>query len=272
MRHFFVEDGQVTKDRVVIVGPDVNHIRNALRMKPGERIRVSDASGHAWFCRIDALLKDQVVAAVEEEDLCGTEFAHRVVLFQGLPKSGKMEWIVQKAVELGVSAVVPVASKRCVVKLDARKEENKRRRWQAIAESAAKQSGRAVIPQVEPVTDFSGALLQAGKLDLCLIPYECAEELLKAECEDQGSSELQSGHITGQSKKSPMEKTREIIRQIKKGQSVGILIGPEGGFEKSEVEAAMKAGAVPVTLGKRILRTETAGLCILSVLMFWLEE
>ena len=122
------------------------------------------------------------------------------------------------------------------------------------------------------MTDFSGALLQAGKLDLCLIPYECAEELLKAECEDQGSSELQSGHITGQSKKSPMEKTREIIRQIKKGQSVGILIGPEGGFEKSEVEAAMKAGAVPVTLGKRILRTETAGLCILSVLMFWLEE
>lgn len=272
MYHFFVEPSQVHGDQIEILGGDVNHIRNVLRMREGEALLVSDGYGNEYRCRIQDFAECLIQVRVEEKRRVESELSSRITLFQCLPKGDKMELVVQKAVELGVSAVVPVASKRCVVKLDARKEENKRRRWQAIAESAAKQSGRAVIPQVEPVTDFSGALLQAGKLDLCLIPYECAEELLKAECEDQGSSELLSGHITGQSKKSPMEKTREIIRQIKKGQSVGILIGPEGGFEKSEVEAAMKAGAVPVTLGKRILRTETAGLCILSVLMFWLEE
>ena len=164
-----------------------------------------------------------------------------------------MELIIQKAVELGAARVVPVASRRCVVKLDQKKAESKRKRWQAIAESAAKQSGRAVIPEVGPVVSFKEALKDAERLDIRLIPYECADELLTKE---------------GQ---TPMEQTHRLLMDIKRGQSVGIFIGPEGGLEKEEVATAMEAGTRPITLGKRILRTETAGLCILSVLMFQLE-
>ena len=164
-----------------------------------------------------------------------------------------MELIIQKAVELGAARVVPVASRRCVVKLDQKKAESKRKRWQAIAESAAKQSGRAVIPEVGTVVSFKEALKDAESLDVRLIPYECADELLTKE---------------GQ---TPMEQTRRLLMDVKRGQSVGIFIGPEGGLEKEEVATAMEAGTRPITLGKRILRTETAGLCILSVLMFQLE-
>lgn len=173
------------------------------------------------------------------------ELSSRLILYQGLPKGDKMELIVQKAVELGVSRIVPVSLKRCVVKLDAKKAEAKRRRWQAVAESAAKQSGRSVIPQVDPVMTLEEALRDAKALDFRLIPYECARG---------------------------MEEARSVLGKIQKGRSTGVFIGPEGGFEKSEVEAAVEAGAHPISLGRRILRTETAGICILSVLMFHLED
>lgn len=254
MYHFFVEPGQIHGETIEILGGDVNHMKNVLRMKAGEEITVSDGFGHEYLCRVEVFSEDAVRVMILEKRDVSVELPSRLVLFQCLPKGDKMELIVQKAVELGVAAVVPVASRRCIVKLDAKKEENKRKRWQAIARSAAKQSGRAIVPEVTPVTSFAGALKEAGKLDVRLIPYECADELLAEE------------------KKSAMDKTREILDHIQKGQSVGIFIGPEGGFEKSEVELAMEAGAVPITLGKRILRTETAGLCVLSALMFKLEE
>ena len=155
-----------------------------------------------------------------------------------------MELIVQKAVELGVYQVIPVATKRAVVKLDAKKAKKKVERWQQIAVSAAKQAGRGIIPAVGEVCTYAQALKYAEELDVVLIPYELAEG---------------------------MEETKQIIAEIRPGQSVGIFIGPEGGFEKGEVEQAVKAGAEPLTLGKRILRTETAGLTMLSVLMFHLE-
>lgn len=254
MYHFFVEPCQIHEDRIEILGGDVNHMKNVLRMKAGEEVTVSDGFGHEYLCRVSELLEDAVRVSILEKRDVSVELPSRLVLFQCLPKGDKMELIVQKAVELGAAAVVPVASKRCVVKLDAKKEENKRKRWQAIAESAAKQSGRAIVPEVKPVMGFAEALKEARKLDVGLIPYECADELLAEE------------------KKSAMDKTREILGNIQKGQSVGIFIGPEGGLEKSEVELAMNAGVKPITLGKRILRTETAGLCVLSVLMFKLEE
>lgn len=254
MYHFFVEPGQVYEDHVEIRGGDVNHIRNVLRMKPGEALTVSDGFGNEYACRLDACTEGLVRAEILEKKRVESELPSRLVLFQGLPKGDKMELIVQKAVELGVSAVVPVASRRCVVKLDGKKADHKRKRWQAVAESAAKQSGRALIPEICPVTDFAGAVRQASGLDVCLIPYECAQELL-----DGGTD-------------TAMEKSRKVLAGIQRGQSVGILIGPEGGFEKEEVASAMEAGAAPLTLGRRILRTETAGLCILSVLMFQLEE
>ena len=173
-----------------------------------------------------------------------SELPSKIYLFQGLPKQDKMELIVQKAVELGVYQVIPVATKRAVVKLDAKKAKKKVERWQQIAVSAAKQAGRGIIPAVGEVRTYAQALKYAEELDVVLIPYELAEG---------------------------MEETKQIIAEIRPGQSVGIFIGPEGGFEKEEVEQAVKAGAEPLTLGKRILRTETAGLTMLSVLMFHLE-
>lgn len=254
MHHFFVEPSQVHREEIEILGGDINHIRNVLRMKTGEEIIVNDGYGNEYRCRLQSFAEDVIGTEILEKRRVASELPSRITLFQCLPKGDKMELIIQKAVELGVHSVVPVASKRCVMKLDAKRESSKRKRWQAVAESAAKQSGRAMIPKVMPAVDFRGALLLAGKLDCCLIPYECAKELLEGEQE------------------SAMQRTREILDHVQKGQSVGIFIGPEGGFEKDEVEAAMEMGAKPLSLGKRILRTETAGLCILSVLMFRLEE
>lgn len=155
-----------------------------------------------------------------------------------------MELIIQKAVELGAYEIVPVATKRAVVKLDAKKEKSKLARWQAISEAAAKQSKRAVIPQVHSVMSFAQALAYADMLDVRLIPYEMAED---------------------------MAKTRSLIEEIRPGQSIGIFIGPEGGFAPEEIEQAMAHAAQPITLGKRILRTETAGMTVLSILMYTLE-
>ena len=156
-----------------------------------------------------------------------------------------MEWIIQKCVELGVHGIVPVATKRAVVKLDEKKAQKKVNRWNAIAESAAKQSGRGIVPEVLPVMKWKEALEYARQLDVKMIPYE---------------------------KAAGINATKQLIGSVSFGQSVGIFIGPEGGFEEAEVEAAKAMGAVPVTLGKRILRTETAGMTILSILMYHLER
>ena len=245
MQHFFVTADQVEEEQIRINGTDVNHICNVLRMKQGERLKISDGNNRTYLCEIDSLGREEVRCRILESELPDTELASRIVLFQGLPKADKMELIVQKAVELGVGAIVPVATKRAVVKLDQKKAAKKVQRWNSISMSACKQSGRSRVPEVAEVVDFQEALRMAGKLDHVLIPYELAEN---------------------------MKETRRVLSSIEKGQSVGIFIGPEGGFERQEVEAAIEAGAVPVTLGRRILRTETAGLCMLSVLMFQLEE
>lgn len=255
MHNFFISPEQLHKEGTVeILGPDVNHIRQVLRMKVGEQIMVRDGYGYEYLCEIIKISQEQVLADVLEMREIAAELPSEVWLFQCLPKGDKMELIVQKAVELGVSKIVPVSSRRCVVKLDKKKESSKVKRWKMIAESAAKQSGRGVIPEVLPVVGFSQALSMAEELDVRLIPYECAEELLKEQ------------------HKTPMQQTRERLSSIQKGASIGVFIGPEGGFDKAEVEAALAADTTPLTLGKRILRTETAGLCILSVLMFHLEE
>ena len=245
MHRFFVEPEQIFPEYVEILGGDVNHIRNVLRMSPGDRISVSDGLGTDYICELEQLEAGCVRGRILERKPFDVELSSRLILYQGLPKGDKMELIVQKAVELGVSRIVPVSLKRCVVKLDAKKAEAKRRRWQAVAESAAKQSGRSVIPQVDLVMTLEEALRDAKALDFRLIPYECARG---------------------------MEEARSVLGKIQKGRSTGVFIGPEGGFEKSEVGAAVEAGAHPISLGRRILRTETAGICILSVLMFHLED
>ncbi len=244
MHHFFTDPSQVQGDKIEIEGTDVNHIKNVLRMKIGEKVQISDQSGKNYSCELEAFEAEKVRFQILEERESENELPSRIYLFQGLPKSDKMEWIVQKAVELGVYEVIPVATHRAVVKLDEKKAVKKIARWNAIAEGAAKQSGRDVIPCVKEVMSLENALSYAASLDLILMPYEDAEG---------------------------MEKTRRVIGQIKPGQSIGIFIGPEGGFEETEVQKAQKSGAVPVTLGKRILRTETAGLTVLSILMYHLE-
>lgn len=292
MYQFFIEENQVIGDRISIFGNDVNHIKNVLRMKAGERVRVSvrtntedgDVPSRSYFGTIDTILEDEVLIRIECEDENGTELENRIYLFQGLPKGDKMELIIQKAVELGVYEIIPVAMKNCVVKLDDKKAGNKVKRWQAISESAAKQSKRTLIPEVKMPLTWKDALQKAETLDVVLVPYE----------NERG-----------------MEATREILQSIKKGQSIGVFVGPEGGFAPEEIEQIAPIEVLPlqieplfdveenqqmesssdveenqqiesdtmgsrkthrISLGRRILRTETAGLATLSMLVFCLDE
>lgn len=247
MQRFFVEPHQIDEEahQIHITGSDVNHISNVLRMKTGEELWISDGSKYEYRCTIESFEPDEALLHIVYSQEPEYELPCRIYLFQGLPKADKMELIIQKAVELGAYEIIPVETKRCVVKLDGKKSAKKTARWQQIAESAAKQSKRMLIPNVHEVLTFREALKYAESMDVRLVPYELARG---------------------------MQETKEILAGIEPGQSVGIFIGPEGGFEEKEIEAAIEGGAKPITLGRRILRTETAGLAILSVLMFQLEN
>ena len=245
MYQFFVEEGQICGDRIVITGEDVNHIKNVLRMKIGEEIAVSNGvDGKEYRCEIAQLGTDEVICKLRFIKEEGVELPARVYLFQGLPKADKMELIIQKAVELGVYSVIPVATKRSIVKLDDKKATAKQSRWQSIAEAAAKQSKRKIIPEIGKVVSFAEALDMARELDVKLIPYELARD---------------------------MSHTKNIIEGIHGGQKIAIFIGPEGGFDDTEINLASEFGVEPITLGKRILRTETAGMTVLAWLMYHLE-
>lgn len=247
MQRFFVEPHQIDEEahQIHITGSDVNHISNVLRMKTGEELWISDGSKYEYRCTIESFEPDEVLLHIVYSQEPEYELPCRIYLFQGLPKADKMELIIQKAVELGAYEIIPVETKRCVVKLDGRKSAKKTARWQQISESAAKQSKRMLIPNVHEVLTFREALKYAESMDVRLVPYELARG---------------------------MQETKEILAGIEPGQSVGIFIGSEGGFEEKEIETAIEGGAKPITLGRRILRTETAGLAILSVLMFQLEN
>jgi 16S rRNA (uracil1498-N3)-methyltransferase len=215
-------------------------------MKEGEQVTVSSGADRKEYrCAISQIEEDCILAKIMWVEESGAELPSKICLFQGLPKGDKMEFIIQKAVELGASEIVPMATKRAVVKLNRKKEESKRKRWNAIAESAAKQSRRMIVPEVRPVMTFAEAVRYAATFDQKLIPYELAEG---------------------------MEQTRQEFASVAPGRSIAVMIGPEGGFDEQEIALACEAGVHPITLGRRILRTETAGLCVLSVLMFNLES
>ncbi|MCM1106245.1 MAG: 16S rRNA (uracil(1498)-N(3))-methyltransferase [Blautia sp.] len=246
MYQFFVPEEHAGPEYVQITGSDVNHIKNVLRMRPGEKIRVSTPAGVSFFCRIEEISAELVLARIDAADRLGTEPVHKVYLFQGLPKGDKMEFVVQKAVELGVHEIIPVAMKNCVVKLDEKRAANKIKRWQSIAESAAKQAKRSVIPAVRMPVSFREAVKLAGELSLVmLVPYEKAHGLAA---------------------------TRELISGIPKGAGIGLMIGPEGGFAPEEIDCTDKSGFHCISLGRRILRTETAGPAALAMLMYALDE
>lgn len=212
-------------------------------MKIGDEFLVSE-NNVSNLCRIESFEGECIIAEIIEESFQDTSLPIRIYLFQGLPKNDKMELIIQKAVELGVDAIIPVEMNRCVVKLDDKKKKSKTERWQAIAESAAKQSKRTSIPEVHNVMTYKQALAKASELDVFMVPYEC---------------------------KDGMESTRNALAKIKSGMSVGILIGPEGGFELNEIDAATESGGITVSLGKRILRTETAAITAVGMCMLYAE-
>ncbi len=245
MPRFFTDPSNIDGSEIKITGSDVNHIKNVLRMRAGEEISVSDGAGKDYFGKIRSIDRDCVLIDIENSWDSYVELPAEITLFQGLPKADKMELIIQKAVELGACAIVPVITKRTIVRWDEKKQDKKLARWQGIAESAAKQSGRGIIPKVTAPVSFSAALAQAGFMEAAVIPYEKAEG---------------------------MEAAREKVRSMRGKKSIGVFIGPEGGFDTDEIEAAIKAGVCPITLGRRILRTETAGLTALSILMFELDE
>ena len=244
MYRFFIESGINFGRDISITGDDYNHMKNVLRMRQGEQILISDGQDREYLCSIQKIREKEILLTVE--DIIGTsrELPAKITLFQGLPKGDKMEQIIQKAVELGVYEIVPVVMKRSVVKLDSKKAVKKTERWNSIALSAAKQSKRGVIPAVLPPMTFQEAVKKASDMEAFLLPYENAEGI---------------------------EGARKQIFSMKDKKSIAVFIGPEGGFEDSEIEKAVEAGAITLTLGKRILRTETAGMTMLSILMFFLE-
>ncbi len=250
MYHFFIDSRQLENDYIEITGDDYNHIRNVLRMKTGEKVLLSDGSDReyeACIVEYEDNTNEGSCVRLKITDVFGNarELSSRITLFQGYPKGDKMELIVQKAVELGAYEIVPVMMNRCVVKLDDKKASKKVERLNSIAESAAKQSKRAIIPKVCNVMNMEQALEYAKALEYVIIPYECADN---------------------------MEYSRKLLEEAADTTSVGIFIGPEGGFETSEIEKLQLIGGKEITLGHRILRTETAGMAVLSILMWLMEK
>lgn len=246
MLHLFADPSDVQDELLTITGPEVNHIRNVMRLKPGEEISVSiGGDGKEYRYGIESYTEDSVLCRLRFVKDKEVELPVKVLLFQGLPKADKMDLIVQKAVELGAAEIIPVSMERCVVKLDAGKAAKKTARWQTIAESAASQSRRSIIPRVLAPMSMKEAVEYAKEqTEVRVIPYELQE--------DDGS-------------------VKQYLESLKEGQSVSIFIGPEGGFAPGEVELAKEAGIRPISLGRRILRTETAGLAVLSWLIYILE-
>ncbi len=248
MYQFFVDPSCIHDKEIIIEGNDYNHIKNVLRMKIGEELNVvTGVDDNEYRCEIKAFEEEQVICTLQFIKKNDVELPCAITLLQGLPKGDKMELIIQKAVELGVFEVVPVSMNRSVVKLDHKKEASKVARWNSISEAAAKQSKRRIIPEVTKVMTVKEALDYCENMEVKLLPYELADM-------------------------DAMGKTREIMSGIKKGQRVAIFIGPEGGFAEDEVDKASEKGFLPITLGHRILRTETAGMTLLSWLVYLLEN
>lgn len=247
MHRFFVDKGNIlnANESILIDGSDVNHIKNVLRLNIGDEILISDGCGTDYMCEISSISNESVSADIKDVLKNQAELPVRITLFQGMPKADKLELIIQKAVELGATEIVPVMTKRSVVKVDEKKASKKLERYNGIAEAAGKQSGRGTVPIVSEFMSFKQAIEYAKTMDMTIIPYEEAIGI---------------------------EYSKEVIKSIYGNKSLGIFIGPEGGFAKEEVDMAIAAGAKVITLGNRILRTETAGLAVLSIIMFELER
>ena len=241
MPKFFFNKNDISRGQVQLFGEDEKHIKTVLRAREGEEITLCDGEGMDYQCRI-ASLERGVLLDILSKEVCETEPKVKITLYQGLPKADKMELIIQKCVELGVDRIVAVSTERAIVKLD-KKEAKKLERWQKIAEAAAKQSGRGKIPEIgQQVLKFKDAVAEAKELDGAIIPYEREQE----------------------------RGIRQFVQDFK-GESIGVFIGPEGGFADEEIALAQENSITPITLGKRILRTETAGMTTTAILLYELD-
>lgn len=239
MHRFFVSKEQILDDEIKIEGTDVKHIRSVLRLKPNDKIEVT-CDGFDYLCEISHIEKDHIIARVKESNTGNSESSVDITLYQGLSKGNKMELIFQKGTEIGIKEFVPVATHRSVVKIkELKKEQSKVERWNTIVEEAAKQSKRNIIPQVKNIISFDEMIQALSGVENIIVPYE-----------DEQVLTIKEGLLNLSSKK------------------INIIIGPEGGFEADEIEKLKAIGAKIVTLGPRILRTETAGLVASTIVLY----
>ncbi len=255
MPKFFVKNEQIKENEITINGEDVNHIKKVLRAKIGDELQICNSqNGENFLCDIQSLDNENINCIIKQNLEISTESNIKVTIFQGLPKADKMEYIIQKSVELGVTDITPVEMKRCVVKFDEKDKVKKQARWQKISEVAAKQCGRDIIPEINSLINIKNLCNLIEKYDIVLVAYEnekettLKEQLLKI--------------------KTDTINNKKQDEQVK----IGIVIGPEGGLEPQDVELLKQNGAKVITLGKRILRTETVALNVLSIIMYELEK
>lgn len=247
MPRFFVRSTQITDGVVTVTGDDAHHISRSLRMAAGEHITVCDMQRMEYDCVLEEFLPDCVRARVISSSPSETEPPYRAVVLQALPKGDKLDSIIQKAVECGASEILPFESERCVVRIKPDAEEKKTARRARIAEEAAKQCGRSLLPTVRPSVDFKTALSEAARADLALFCYE-----------GDGTQPLPA----------ILRASKETLLAEGKYPTVSMMIGSEGGFSQAEAQAAIAAGMHPVGLGRRILRTETAASFALACLVY----
>lgn len=249
MPKFFVKQEQIKENKIEIIGNDVNHIKNVLRGKIGEEITVcNENTAKDYQCEITKIEEEKIYLKIKKELENNVESNIKVTIFQGLPKAEKMELVIQKSVELGTFDITPVEMRRCVVKLKEKDKEKKLQRWQKISEVAAKQCGRNIIPKINKIENLKTICQNFKEYDIVLVAYE-----------KEKSTTLK-------------QELKTICKKDKKDVKIAIVIGPEGGIEKEEIEILQKNGAKIITLGKRILRTETVALNMLSVIMYELEN
>ena len=246
MPRFFVKTEQIREKEIIIVEEDVKHIKNVLRKQIGDILEIcNQQTGTTYKCEIIDLQDDKILTNIIDENYNEENKIH-VDIYQGLPKADKMELIIQKSIELGVNSIIPVEMKRCIVKLDSKSESKKIERWQKIAESAAKQSGRNLVPEIRNIIKIEEIAKLTNTYDSIIVCYENEKE----------------NYI----------KNELIKLKNKEEAKIAVIIGPEGGLEEKEVEFLKQNGASVVTLGKRILRTETVALSLLSIIMYELEN
>lgn len=244
MYKFFVKIDNIINDNIFIEGEDYQHATKVLRLKTGDKIQICDGEKNEYICLIQEINKKQIKCEIIEHFINNNESNLNITLFQGLPKAQKMELIIQKGVEIGIKEFQPILTERVVVKTEGRDLKNKLDRWNRISYEAAKQSNRGIVPRVNDILDFEEAINKLNEFDVVFVPYE-------------------------KEKNKGFKKTLKEINDVK---SVAIIIGPEGGFSEQEIDIFIKNNYIPITLGPRILRTETAGLVAASIILYELDD